>query len=94
MLFGVKSKQRETEHFCYLSTRPAAMQERPHSAVVFWNRMCLFVCVCVCVCGVVCVCVCVCVCVVCVCVGVCVGQLAGVITRITEHEGGAMLSCQ
>lgn len=31
---------------------------------------------------------------VCLCAHVCVGQLDGVITRITEHEGGAMLSCQ
>lgn len=73
MLFGVKSKQRETEPFCDLSTRPVAFQERPHSAGVFWNGMYLFVCT---------------------CVGGLGGQLASVITRITEHEGGAMLSCQ
>ncbi len=60
MLFGVKSKQRETEPFCDLSTRPAAMQERPHSAGVFWNGN-VFICVHVRV--YVCVCVCVCVCV-------------------------------
>ncbi len=60
---------------------------------LFFGIECVcLLCVCVCVC-VLCVCVCVFVCVCGVCV-VYVGQLAGVITRITEHEGGAMLSCQ